>query len=314
MRKYFKTIMTAMLVLALSAVFFAPAVFAEEGTADDLTTLTLEGEITLTDHPASFSEEYTIVIEAEDETNPMPEGSDNGQCEFSVPAGEFDFPEIVFPRVGIYEYTVSQRAGTADRWTYDDSVYHVTVYVTNAEEGDGKEVTVAVYRNDEEEKSSIVFENVYDPIPASVTVTALKVLEDGDLVGGDFTFELKDESGAVVKTATNDANGNIRFEAVELAETGTYVYTLSEVIGTKENIIYDTSVYTITYTVTQDGDLVASASYEKNGAPYDQQELVFENIKEVKPGDNTNIVLWVSLFAVSAVAVVVLAVLGKKRK
>jgi len=310
MKKHRIKFLIVMLTLTMLTAVFVPSVFAETESV----TNTLNGTVELTDHPESFSEEYTIVLTAEDENSAMPEGSADGVCEFSVNAGEFSFPEIVYTERGIFHYTVEQKAGSAERWTYDDSVYNVTVYVTNAEDGDGLVVNTAVYKEGETEKSEIVFTNTYDPAPATVVVTALKVLRDGELKDGQFSFELKDEAGSVIQTVKNDADGNIRFDGITFEEEGTYVYTLSEVIGTDKYVEYDTSVYTITFTVAQDGDLVAAVSLLKNNSEYSKQEVVFENVWIVKPGDDTNIAVWIAVFAISAIAVVALAVIGKKRK
>lgn len=310
MRKHFRILLTAMLILTLAMCAFAPSVFAQNTSVG----LTLRGNIQLTDHPESFSENYTLVLKAADSSNAMPEGSTNGTFEYSVAAGEFALPEISFNELGIYEYTLSQKAGSADRWTYDSSIYYITVYVTNSESGDGYEVAAAAYKNSESLKSDIEFTNTYAPAPVAVTITAQKTLQEGKLSAGQFSFQLKDESGNVAATATNDANGAIRFEDITFDAVGTYVYQLSEVAGTEKDIVYDSTVYTITFTVVQDGDLVASAAYAKNGTPVNIQEPEFVNEQIVKPGDTANITLWVALFAIAAVAVVALVVIGKKRK
>ncbi len=309
MKKHFRIVITAMLILVLAVSAFAPAAFAE-GTVK----LALGGRIEITDHPADFSEEYVIVLTAEDNANPMPEGSADGVCETAVAAGEFKLPEINFSELGVYKYTLSQKAGTAERWTYDDSVYHITVYVTNAENGEGTEINVVAYKNDETTKSEIIFTNTYDPAPVTVIITAQKTLQGSKLKAEQFSFELKDEAGTVLQTAKNAEDGSIRFEGITFDEVGTYTFQLSEVIGTEKGMTYDSSVYKLTYTVTQDGDLVASLAVEKNGTAQNIQEPEFVNEYVTPPGDNSNIVLWVALFAVSAVAVIVLAVIGKKRK
>ena len=62
---------------------------------------------------------------------PMPEGSSNGQKHISVTgAGEGDFGQIKYNRVGTYHYTISEINGDMAGWTYDKTIYNLTVTVT----------------------------------------------------------------------------------------------------------------------------------------------------------------------------------------
>ncbi len=311
MRKHIKSVMVTLLMVGvlISAFAFAPAAFAAEDA-----TLELEATISLTDHPAGFSEDYTIVLEAEKTTNPMPSGSSNGVYEKTrTGAGEIDIDTITYTKPGIYKYTVSLKEGSADRWTYDDAVYNVTVYATNSESGDGLDVNVAIYKDGEDEKTSeIIFINVYDPLPVSVEVNATKTMDGKTPENGAFTFVIKDSDGNVVETVSN-TDAVVSFSDLVFEETGVYTYTVSEVKGTDKKITYDTTKYTVIVTVTQDGDLVADVAYQKNGKAYDG-ELVFANVTGPVMGDDTNLGLWIGIFAVSAVAIVCLLVFGRKRK
>lgn len=71
--------------------------------------------------------------------------------------------------------------------------------------------------------------------------------------GRDFTFQLRDETGTVLGTATsNAATGQFTIspdEQYSKAETRTY--TLSEVKGDRAGITYDTNVHTIQVTVSE---------------------------------------------------------------
>ncbi len=71
--------------------------------------------------------------------------------------------------------------------------------------------------------------------------------------GRDFTFQLRDETGKVLGTATsNAATGQFTIspdEQYSKAETRTY--TLSEVKGDRAGITYDTNVHTIQVTVSE---------------------------------------------------------------
>ena len=97
---------------------------------------------------------------------------------------------------------------------------------------------------------------IYDNrLTGSATIQAKKVLEGGAFKKGQFSFALKDAEGKVLQTATNDAGGNVSFN-VEFNKTGTYIYTISEVVpkdavnGVKDHITYDTAKHKVTVKVT----------------------------------------------------------------
>ncbi len=310
MRKHIKSVMvTLLMALVLVSVFaFAPAAFAAEDQS-----IELEAVISLTDHPDSFSEDYTVVLEAEKESNPMPSGSSEGVYEKTrTGAGKIVLDPIDYKKPGIYKYTLTQKAGSADRWTYDSSVYNVIVYATNKEVAEGLDVSAAIYKEGEEEKTGeIIFINEYDPLPVSVSIVAEKTMDGKTPESGAFEFKLADATGATVEVVTN-TDAVVSFTDLVFEEEGTYTYTVSEIKGTDKKISYDKTKYTVEVKVTQDGDLVAEVSYKKNGKAYDG-ELSFKNITGPVTGDNSNLGLWIGIFAGSAAVIVLLLVLGKKR-
>ena len=138
---------------------------------------------------------------------------------------------------------------------YDNKV--VSVEVTAVEDFSGqlkiqdqKEITV---------DSEGTFENIYTPSPVRVNVIAKKVLNGAALWADAFEFELVDQSGAVVSKVTNDAAGNVEFDALVFTKPDlngaaevTRTYTIREVVGNDNNITYDTTEYTVKITVTDD--------------------------------------------------------------
>lgn len=97
---------------------------------------------------------------------------------------------------------------------------------------------------------------IYDNrLTGSVDIKAQKVLEGGTFKAEQFSFELKDDKGRVLKTVTNGADGSISF-SVECNKAGTYTYTISEVVpkdavnGVKDHITYDGTVYNVKVEVT----------------------------------------------------------------
>lgn len=100
------------------------------------------------------------------------------------------------------------------------------------------------------------YDQEYEKIDAYVS--AHKSLEGATLGAGQFSFELRDADDNVIQTVANDAEGNVRFSAFAFDRAGTYTYTIREVLPTgvtdanptSNGITYDTSVYTVTMTVT----------------------------------------------------------------
>jgi pilin isopeptide linkage protein len=79
--------------------------------------------------------------------------------------------------------------------------------------------------------------------------------KDVALRNGEFTFELY-EDGKLLDTATNDANGDIKFKALNylVADIGEHTYTIKEK-DTKEMFVdYSTQEYTVTVEVSDAGN------------------------------------------------------------
>ncbi len=120
--------------------------------------------------------------------------------------------------------------------------------------------------------------------PANVYLTATKILNGKALAADEFEFVLQktDESYQALSsvapiTAKNDASGNVSFEAISLAEEGTYYYTVSEKIPTPKDldITYDTTVYKVKIVVTRDTDRKLKAAVTIDGET--DKDITFEN-------------------------------------
>ena len=148
--------------LAIMAAVLPSAACAAEapGVAIEV-TLDLEGA------PPEAPEGFSVNLRAQDPAFPMPEGSQGDLCTVSLPGrGGAVFPPMVFDRLGVYRYTIYQQAGSDPACTSDDTVYRLTVYVTNAEDGGGLETTAVLTAGSSGEKrSSAAFTNRYAPAP-----------------------------------------------------------------------------------------------------------------------------------------------------
>ena len=99
-------------------------------------------------------------------------------------------------------------------------------------------------------------------IPTKVEFEFTKKLEGRELKAGEFSFVLKDSKGNVIETVSNDANGKIKFSALEYkrGEEGTHVYTVEEVQGNDATVAYDKMVATVVVSVTKDGKVLTVTS------------------------------------------------------
>ncbi|MBQ6324441.1 MAG: cell surface protein, partial [Clostridia bacterium] len=70
---------------------------------------------------------------------------------------------------------------------------------------------------------------------------------------GEFSFVLKDGDGRVLETVKNRASGEIAFEPIGYTEadlpSSPFTYTISEVKGNAEHVVYDESVVTVKVTL-----------------------------------------------------------------
>ena len=167
----------------------------------------------------------------------------------------------------------------------DNGGYAVTVNNTDATTASG--IIVAG------QTTTAAFDNSWQgggytfPDPASVKLTARKTLDGVDPDDMDFTFQLKDESGAVIQTV-NNLRGFIEFEPLVFNAAGSYTYTISEVQGGGAGIVFDPSVYSVKIQVELGTDsYLAEVSYLKDDVPCTGEELVFANTTQEQTGSLT---------------------------
>ncbi len=134
--------------------------------------------------------------------------------------------------------------------------------------------------------------NSYEPpLPPDPTYPTLrvplavsKVLKNGILKGGEYTFQLKDHAGQVIAEATNAADGTVTFPDRTFSRVVTnWLYTIEEVPGTSPAITYDSTVYTVKISTRAVGNqLEATVVIEKNGVP-SAGSMTFTNYQKVPP-------------------------------
>ena len=195
-------------------------------------------------------------------------------------AGNITFKELNFDEVGSYEYTIREKNTGGKDIVYDTSVHGVKINVT---EGDKDYIATVAYDGN---VAAPVFEN-RTAKPAELTITAQKTLDGATLLEDMFTFELYDETGTLLESVKNDANGEVSFSPLALGKEGTYKYTVKELKETKD-FVFDSTVYEVTAVVEREtnGDYkIVSTTYTADGE--DVNSISFNN--EVFTPDNGQI-------------------------
>ncbi len=173
-------------------------------------------------------------------------------------------------------FYIRELAGSNTNVTYDDSIYKVFVTVTYE---DGKAVPIITYEKDWQPWRTIprffnFTKNTTQPEDPSGAGTvhvklAAEVFVNGVYpTGSDYAFVLTDENGNVLQTV-NNLGGIVEFAPLAVNKPGEYVYYLKQLPGSADGATYDDTVYKVIVSVTEeDGRLVVSVSYEKDGAFY----------------------------------------------
>ena len=200
-----------------------------------------------------------------------------------------NFSGMKFNKAGDYTFTLTEAHGEDDDpntagvqnagWTMDDSTYAVTVKVEDKnakltvtgvavkKDGDDKSETPEVKNG---EVNLATFTNSY-AAKGSVTLAAKKLFTGGALAGNEFSFTLykgDKAEGTPIETVTNDEDGNITFQPINYTEAGDYKYTIKEVTGNDQTIVYDAREVKVKVSVTdnKNGTLGASVTYDGDKA------------------------------------------------
>lgn len=182
---------------------------------------------------------YVIKLKADDASYPMPEGSEEGIYTLKLKgAEETAFPEITYEKLGVYTYTVWQEAGSNSLCSYDSSVFKVTVYIVNSENGGYASTVVVRYEGETDKEDTLIFKNVYteppksDNPPAEVVdepeppvvpgtdITVVKVWNDDGTNRPASVFVQLLNGEMVQDTITLDTSNNWTYKWVNLAADG----------------------------------------------------------------------------------------------
>ena len=156
--------------------------------------------------------------------------------------GHITFIPQLFNHVGVYHYTVEEVPGTEAGINYDAMKAEVSITV---DEDGNSYIAHTIMPTDTE------FNNTYTPSPVKVGLEFNKVLSNGSLNAGDFSFTLIGDNN-VNETVTNKADGKITFSDLSFDHVGVFNYTVKEVKGEKPDVDYDDMTIAVKVTVSKD--------------------------------------------------------------
>lgn len=196
-----------------------------------------------------------------------------------------------------FTYTIVEQPGAEAGMVYDNHPLTYKVTVTDGRNGalNAKAIVTST-------SGSETFTNTYQPAATGLALGAQKSYAKKDdntpivLKGGEFTFDVYEgnltaeqlKGKQPVRTATNDANGSVGFDAFSYAKPGTHEYTIVERKGDLAYVTYDAAVHHAVVTVADNaGTLQASVAYDGT----DATKPTFTNTYEARATDSGAIAL-----------------------
>lgn len=237
--------------------------------------------------------------------------------------GAFTFNTLLFDENDIgetYTYTITELPEGPQGVVNDRKTITLTLTISDLKNGELR-VAAAYTDTDALAGNNQVFVNEH-PVPEppvvsyptlKIPLTAQKALKGAPLKAGQFSFELLDSTGKVLEKVTNGADGSVVFTPRTFSRVVTnYLYTIREVKGNDETIVYDPTVFTVKVTTRDEGGaLTAKVSYESDKGTLSVP--AFTNAKKApKTGDQA---LAAPLILLSlALPLLLLSVSAKRRK
>ena len=228
-------------------------IYTSEGKAE----LKVKKELSGAEWPSGGSITFTITGAG---GAPMPA---NSTVTLTAP-GTASFGEVTYNLADAgktYTYSVTETlSGFSSGWAPAQNPVTMTVTV-GADDGSGKlNVTC-----DPEDFTALIT-NIFTPEPIDGEISVSKNLSGREWKDGDsFTFTLTGLNNAPMPPVTQitidnrTADHTASFGTIWFSDAGTYIYTVTEVKGNIEGVIYDESVHTVAIIVEKDSNGVLSA-------------------------------------------------------
>ncbi|HZK25767.1 MAG TPA: FctA domain-containing protein, partial [Oscillospiraceae bacterium] len=233
-------------------------------------------------------------------------------------AGSTSFPAISYDRVGSYTYTLYQEPGENDKAVYDDTVYLLTVYVTNQENGTGLDTQWVLRLPQTEDKQEAEFTNFYEAVlPVTPPLIQLEKLAKessfanaGDLIHYYFIVT-NDGMVPVVKLIVNDPKLGIDNLIIDLKQDPlmpgeTYTYEFSQAYVVTQA---DVEAGKVDNTLTVKGENEEELAYEAT----DDLTITREQILPHIPKTGESRTYWTGIAALMLGGAVALILINRRR-
>ncbi len=277
-----------------------------------------------------MGDEFAFLLQEANEDFTVKTGGDSKQA-VNAADKSFTFEELTFGEVGTYYYVVTEDDTVdAERITFDDSVYGVTIVVTD--DGNGKLKADTTIEKQGQNVDEITFKNIFTPKPEDIFVDIIvnKTVLDWSIAqvghGTDgFLFQLENVKTKDKLTQLSGQDGKALFSLpfTEKDINQTYEYKLTEVPGDDIYMIYSEASYTIKVKITLNENNKLAATVTMDGKTTDNAVAAFENIYApdgflpeggAPTGDNTNAGLWMALMMMSSGLAAILCFFRKRRR
>ena len=208
------------IVLTIFMLVLTPKMVKVEAAEIDSKEIPIE--ISLDGSPPEIAEDYEVILKADNINNPMPKGSAEGKFSLTIKgAGATKIPEITFSSIGVYKYQIFQKAKNNVLASYDDSVYNLTVYVTNRADKNGFETNYTLYLvNGTEKYDGAAFNNSYER-------------EELPFTGGDKIPEEKDKLPETGKERDKLPQTGDNVKSMTFYGTGIFLMAVGLLVGKK---------------------------------------------------------------------------------
>lgn len=312
--KKFIAILLALMLLGLSAASLAEGDTGEPTAPTDMTSVTVTKVYKLVGEGTSPAETFTLqqegdgVVKSGEATVAPDLGTITGAT-FNEGAASADGAEAnititlpTYDKVGVYEYTLKEMAGTTAGVTYYGAPIRLVVTVINDETGN---LRVAAVHTESEGTKSDEFENTYSAGTLNVTKTVTGNLGDKSQFF-EFKVTLTGEEGKTYANSYTVSGGSYEGNpsSITIGEEATFYLKHGETLSIA-NLPYGVS-YTVTemavegYTTTKEGDT------GKIGAASQTAAFTNERTTTVDTGITTDSLPYVLLLGIVALAGAVL--------
>ena len=160
----------------------------------------------------------------------------------------FVFEDLEYSTTGVFCYEISQISGNDTAMIYDSHKYSVINTVTD--NGDG---TLKIVSDLATPESPLRFVNEKSKV-GSIALNGLVSCTGKTLSASEFSFALTEED-RTLSIGRNDASGRVSFARLNYtsADIGTHIYTVVQRKGIDSHMTYDSTSYSITVVVSDNG-------------------------------------------------------------